>query len=126
MDIKLLPVSMKSINGHHFIEKSKKKLKNHDIVKYSQPNHISFNGNTIFNAGIDKSYGDQYSDEEPLKPKRYNKKRAMSNSNVNNLRNHDENMKIYNKFTAVGAKRSLQYRKYIIPQVIDVNQEVSK
>jgi hypothetical protein len=124
--MKPFPVSMRTIPVQSFIDRNKKNINHHHTAQLSKPIHVSFNGNTMLNTGIDRSYGDQYFDDEPSKPELSNVKRKLSINNSNNQRNLTQNIKIPTRYTAVGTKRSLHYRKFNNPQVVEVKQEVSK
>lgn len=81
MEVKMFPVSIKSISRQHFIDTKKKKIKHHTKPSYPIISHIGLNNSLIINSSIDRSYGTQHSDDEPEKPTNYSRKRAISNSN---------------------------------------------
>jgi hypothetical protein len=94
MDMKPFPVSMRNVPVQNFIDRNTKNLNHHHFAQLSKPSHASFNGNATLNAGIDRSYGGQYFDDEPSKPELSNVKRKSSVSNSNNQGNLTQNMKI--------------------------------
>lgn len=81
MEVKMFPVSIKSISRQHFIDSKKKKIKHQTKPSYPTISHIGLNNSLVIQSSIDRSYGTQHSDDEPEKPTNYPKKRAISNNN---------------------------------------------